>query len=506
MTPISPTQAEEIYAAGQAAVVEALGRQQAALVAVPQQNEILGQKVALLEQEIARLSKDSSTSHKPPSSDITRPPRRAQPAPGQGAGPPPGETKRKQGGQPGHPKHNREPLPAEMVDRVQPYGLGCCPQCESEEVWLVDAPPRVQQQVELQEIVWQVEEHRAYAYYCTDCETIQYAEFPEAVAKEGLFKERLTALVAYMKHVGHASFSTIRKFLRDVLGVPVSRGYLAKLIQKVSAALEQPYAELLARLPLETQLNVDETGHKENGERFWTWVFKAELYVLFRIDKSRGSAVLIEVLGKEFEGALGCDYFSAYRKYMTDFNVTVQFCLAHLIRDIRYLTKLPDAPTRAYGDRLLQAVRELFAVIHSRAAYPAAEFRPALAQAQATILRIAVDDVPSPEAVAGPPPPTAAQNMANRFRRHGAAYFIFITTPGMDPTNNVAEQAIRFIVIDRHVTQGTRSARGRTASERLWTILATCELQGRSAFAFLHQALHALWYAEPPPSLLPDTT
>ena len=46
--------------------------------------------------------------------------------------------------------------------------------------------------------------------------------------------------------------------------------------------------------------------------------------------------------------------------------------------------------------------------------------------------------------------------MANRFRTHGKAYFEFITTPGIGPTNNAAEQAIRFIVIDRHVTQGTR--------------------------------------------------
>jgi len=506
MVPISPKQAEEIYAAGKAAVIEALCRQQTELVAVQQQNELLGQKVALLEQAIARLSTDSSTSHKPPSSDITRPPRRDKPARGKVAGKPPAGEKRKPGGQPGHPKHNRVRLPAEVVERVQQYGLGCCPRCDSEEVWLVDAEPRVQQQVELREIVWQVEEHRAYAYYCSECEAIQYAEFPEAVVKEGLFKERLTALVAYMKHACHASFSTIRKFLRDVVGVAVSRGYLAKLIQKVSVALAQPYADLLARLPLETQLNVDETGHKENGERFWTWVFKAELYVLFRIDKSRGSAVLIEVLGKEFEGVLGCDYFSAYRKYMQDFNVTVQFCLAHLIRDIRYLTTVPDAPTRAYGERLLEAVRELFAVIHSREAHPAAAFRAALEQAKATIVQIAVDDVPRPEAVAGQPPPTDAQNMANRFRRHGAAYFEFITTPGIDPTNNVAEQAIRFIVIDRHVTQGTRSARGRTASERLWTILATCTLQERSAFAFLQQALHALWYAEPSPSLLPGAT
>ena len=506
MTPMSPEQAEAIYATGKAAVVEVLCRQPAGLVAVQQQNEVLGQKVARLEQELARLSKDPSTSHKPPSSDITRPPRRDKQARGKGAGQQSGGERRKPGGQPGHPKHTRALLPAEVVERVQQYGLGCCPRCDSEELWLVDAEPRVQQQVELQELVWQVEEHRASAYYCRECEALQYAEFPEAVVKEGLFKERLTALVAYMKHACHASFSTIRKCLRDVLGVPVSRGYLANLIQKVSAALAQPYAELLARVPLETQLNVDETGHKENGERFWTWVFKAELYVLFRIDKSRGSAVLIEVLGKEFEGVLGCDYFSAYRKSMRDFNVTVQFCLAHLIRDIRYLTKVPDAPTRAYGARLLQAVQELFAVIHSREERSAAAFREALEQAKATILQIAVDEVPSPASVAGQPPPTDAQNMAQRFRRHGAAYFTFITTPGIDPTNNVAEQAIRFIVIDRHVTQGTRSARGRTASERLWPIIATCTLQGWSAFAFLHQALHALWYAEPSPSLLPGAT
>ncbi len=80
-------------------------------------------------------------------------------------------------------------------------------------------------------------------------------------------------------------------------------------------------------------MNVDETGHKENGDKFWTWCFRAELYVLFKIDKSRGSKVSIEVLGKEFNGLLGCDYFSAYRKYMKDFNVMVQFCIAHLIRD-----------------------------------------------------------------------------------------------------------------------------------------------------------------------------
>jgi len=107
--------------------------------------------------------------------------------------------------------------------------------------------------------------------------------------------------------------------VRDVLGEKVSRGYLRKVIEKVSLSLEAPYNELLDRLPLETIVNVDETGHKENGAKFWTWVFKAELYVLFKIDKSRGSKVLIDVLGKEFNGVLGCDYFWVNRNECSQF-------------------------------------------------------------------------------------------------------------------------------------------------------------------------------------------
>ena len=136
------------------------------------------------------------------------------------------------------------------------------------------------------------------------------------MVKAGLFKAKLTALVAYMKNVLHSSFSNIRKYIRDILQLKVSRGYLAKLIQKVGNILAGPYEELLGALPLTSKVNVDETGHKENGDRFWTWVFRTDLFVLFKIDKSRGSKVLIEVLGKEFNGVLGCDYFSAYRKYM----------------------------------------------------------------------------------------------------------------------------------------------------------------------------------------------
>jgi len=93
--------------------------------------------------------------------------------------------------------------------------------------------------------------------------------------------------------------------------------------------------------------------------------------------------------------------------------------------------------------------------------------------------------------------------MAKRFRKNGKAYFEFITTPGMEPTNNIAEQAVRFVVIDRRITQGTRSKMGRETNERLWTVVGTCSLQGRSAFEFILAAVHAHFYGKPEPSLLP---
>ena len=69
-----------------------------------------------------------------------------------------------------------------------------------------------------------------------------------------------------MKGVCHASFFTIRKFIRDVVGIKISRGYLRKLIGKMTDALKPCYDELLAALPNANSLNIDETGHKKNGE------------------------------------------------------------------------------------------------------------------------------------------------------------------------------------------------------------------------------------------------
>ena len=310
-----------------------------------------------------------------------------------------------------------------------------------------------------------IHEHRSHPGWCPCCRKECYAPLPISIERGGLAGPRLTTVVAYLKGACHASYSTIRKFVRDVLGVTISRGQLCKIIGKVSRALEQPYEELLGDLPGQPALNVDETGHKHGGLRYWTWCFRAGLYTLFKIDPTRSADVLINVLGAEFDGVLGCDYFSAYRRFHREFGVELQFCLAHLIRDVKYLATLADPRDRAYGEGLREALRSLFGVIHRRGEWGEAEFRSRLAAAHDGVLRRGTWNVP---------PTRAASNLAKRFETHGESYFRFITEPGIEPTNNLAERAIRFVVIDRLITQGTRSDRGDRWCERIWTVTATC--------------------------------
>lgn len=445
-------------------------------------------RIAELEAALAAARKHSGNSSKPPSSDIVKPPK---------DGPKGKRKKRRRGGQPGHARHERPLFPPEQIDESHDYTLEHCPDCGGH-LQDAKAAPRVIQQVEVIAQPIRIAEHRGLPYWCRKCQKIHYGPLPDPVVKAGLLGPRLTALVGFLKSVCHASFSTIRKFLRDVVVVTISRGQLAKVIQKVSASLKDTYDALLEALPGEARLNVDETGHPDQGARLWTWCFRAPLYTLFRIDPSRGSDVLIEVLGKEFDGLLGCDYFSAYRKYMKDFNVAVQFCLAHLIRDVKFLVEHSRPANRRYGTMLLEHLRGLFRIIHRRDTYASdASFRQALARARTALVDDAFTHLArTPEAM----------NLAARFLEHADSYFRFITEPNVEPTNNLAEQAIRFVAIHRRLTQGTRGAAGQRWCERIWTVVMTCAQQGHSVFHFLHEAITAYFNGNPAPSLLPNST
>jgi transposase len=447
-------------------------------------------RIEQLEKELACARKDSSTSSKPPSSDIVKPPK---PPAGAGKGKGRGKRKRKRGGQPGHPRHTRPLFPPEQVDHAWLYQW---PQSSLTPEWEPLDEFRIQQQVELVEKLFEVTEHRARLYRHRQTGELVAAPLPQDVLRAGLVGPRLSALVAYQKGACHMSYSVIQGFLGDVVHLPLSTGQLAKVVQKASAALGPCYDELQAVLPQQSVLNVDETGHPENGRDLWTWGFHSpgpKGFTFFHIDPSRSSDVLKEFLGQTFAGIVGCDYLSAYRKFLRETDAVMQFCWAHLIRDVKFLTTLLDKVTRNFGARLLAKIKLLFRTWHRRGSTPEERWRREARRAQQAVLK----------AVRRPPCRSEAQNIAKRFRDHGRYYFTFLEVPGVEPTNNAMERGFRQLIIDRKVTQGTRGERGRRWCERIWTVLATCAQQGRSAFEFVHQSILAHLTNQTAPSLLP---
>ncbi|MGB2987657.1 MAG: IS66 family transposase [Phycisphaerae bacterium] len=441
------------------------------------QVQALTERVRQLETENARLKKNSSDSSKPPSSDIVKPtPVKTR-----------RRRKRKRGGQPGHRKHVRPAFAPEQIDEVIEYELADTSGLRPLNDW------RVIQQIELVDCPFVITEHRARRYRCRRTGKIVTASLPPDVVRAGLLGPRLSSLAAYQKGACHMSYRTIQTFLRDVLGVSVSTGQLAKVVQKASRAVSGAYQELAAALPEEPRVGADETGHKDNGRGLWTWCFRPGEFTLFKIAASRGSDVLKAVLGETFDGVVGCDYFSAYRKYMADAGATVQFCLAHLIREVRFLAQHTDRVLARWGGKLLEHLRRLFHTLHRRAKMTAEGFTRTMERIRREFLR----------QVRRPPDRGEAWTLASRFDKHGDCYFTFLTTPGVEPTNNLTEQAIRFVVIDRKITQGTRGDRGQRWCERIWTVLATCAQQGRSTFEFLVGSITAHWSDHPTPSLLP---
>jgi transposase len=443
----------------------------------------LGAENQRLKAEIAKLKKNSTTSSKPPSSDIVKPPR------------PPASSgkrgKRRPGGQLRHVRHTRPAFPPEQVDKTWDYEWETTPAG-----WKALDRFRVVQQVELVEKPYIVTEHRARLYQNLRTGQVLAALLPKEVRRAGLVGPRLTALVAYQKGACHMSVETVRRFLADVFRLSISHGQVVKTVQKASEAMAPCYEQLQHALPQQAYLGIDETGHRERGRGLWSWCFHVpgqDRFTWFHIDPSRGSKVLKRYLGKAFDGIVGCDYFSAYRKFLRESDAWLQLCWAHLIRDVKYLTTLPDRVACGYGHRLLGKIKALFRTWHRRGETPTKRWERAAAKARREVLAVA----------RGAPMRNEAQNMAKRFREHGNAYFTFLDTPGVEPTNNAPERQIRFLTIDRKITQGTRGEAGRRWCEHIWTILATCAQQGRSAFDFIHHSIIAYFTDQRFPSLLP---
>jgi transposase len=455
-----------------------LRRENAALRA---QNVILQERIRELE---ARLGQTSANSSRPPSSD---PPQ----APARPTAPP---TGRKRGGQPGHRGVHRGLLPVEQVDEVVAVVPERCPHCgqpfpetggrQRGRVWR-------HQVVELLPLAVRVTEYQMAGRRCAQCGKRTRADLPVGVPRRP-FGTRLTAVIALLSGRYRLSRREVRQLLQDLWQVRVSLGAVVCQEQAQSAALAPIVEEARAAVQQAVVVNMDETGWREDKQRAWLWTAVTATLTVFRIDRTRGGTAVEALLGAEFGGVVGSDRWSAYNRFPAERRA---LCYAHLKRDFQALVDRGGAaePIGRWG---LAEIERLFAFWYRFRAgecdRPALQRRLIPLQARLGRLLRRGQDSPARKAAA----------LCRQLRKWWPALWTFARVEGVEPTNNVAERAVRPAVLWRKGSFGSDSAAGRRFAERLLTVVASCRQQGRPPLAFLVAAVEAALQGTAAPSLL----
>jgi transposase len=442
--------------------------------------EALEKQVQSLTDQLQKLTPRNSSL--PPSTEHPH----AKPKPKKKPG-----KKRKQGGQKGHKRNVRELIPSEQCTAVIPLEPTGCRRCGGD-LSLGEAEPIRHQVWDLPPIEPLVTEYQQHSGFCPGCGITTRASLPEGVPT-GQCGPRLAAFTGLL--MGHFRQSKRRAsaFLGDLLNIPCSPAWTVKIQNLVSDSLESPYEELRGGLTDEKQLFVDESPTKEKGKKAWLWVAVAPLFAVFGIFDNRKRESLVKLVGDYRGIILNCDRAKMYLD-----GKRLQWCWAHLKRDIQKLIDSNDHQVKRLGHDLMRQQKLLFQ--HWRR-YCSGEIQWSTFQNLARPVREEFNALLLRGCFSGNDRLIGFCNPLYTDRDH---LWTFIRVEGIEPTNNTAERALRPAVIYRKLSFGTQSAAGSRYLERMLTVSETCRLQGRNAYAYLIEAMEAKFAEKPAPSLLPS--
>jgi hypothetical protein len=436
-------------------------------------------RIRALEDQIEKLTPRNSSL--PPSTEHPH----AKPNPK----PKSGKDKRKPGGQKGHKRHQRELIPSEQCDSVTACYPESCRRCGGE-LQQTSADPQRHQVWDLPPIEPIVDEYQLFRGHCPCCGITTQAELPAGVPT-GQCGPRLAAFTGLL--MGHFRQSKRRAsmFLGDLLNIPCSPAWTVKIQTLVSEAIAAPYRQLRGELENQRQLFVDESPTKENKAKAWLWVAVAETFAVFGIFGNRSRESLVSLVGDYSGIILNCDRAKMYLD-----GKRLQWCWAHLKRDIQKLIDSPDGQVRRLGHDLMRQERLLF---EQWRRYKAGEITWRGFRRLAAPIREQFNGLLLRGRFSGNAKLIGFCDELWPRRKH---LWTFVKVEGIEPTNNTAERTLRPAVIYRKLSFGTQSAKGSRYLERILTVSETCRLQNRSAYEYLIEAMRAKFSQQTAPSLL----
>lgn len=400
---------------------------------------------------------------------------------------------RSPGGQPGHEGHGRSFVPVERVDAIVPLKPTACRHC-GQSLQGDDRHPQRHQVVEIPPVRVEVTEYQLHTLRCRHCDALTEAGWPEGVSRR-TFGPRVQAWVGLLSGAYRLSKRNIVALFADAFGVDLALGSVSALEQEVSAALAAPVEAARAYVQEQPAVHLDETGWRQARAKAWLWTASTAAVTVFAIRRSRGREVADELLGPEKgQRIVVSDRYSAYGHLSCSRR---QICWAHLQRTFEEFVARGGEAARV-GKELLALTHQLFTWWHRvrDGTLQRSSFQTYVSDQLRWRVRYHLGNGQLCHNAQ-----TAAT--CGNLLAVAPALWTFVRRPGVEPTNNAAERALRHGVLWRHTSFGTHSPEGSRFVERVLTVRDTLRQQQRNVLEYLTATSQAALGNQPPPSLLP---
>jgi len=319
-----------------------------------------------------------------------------------------------------------------------------CEHCRADVSAVPQAAIHAYDRIEIPEIVPDVTRVTLHGGCCPCCRRRFRAAPPAGLAPGSPFGPNLRAFVLYLRFAQTIPFERLARLMSDLLGLEISEGALANLLEASGDAFARQTSLIRDRLLSGTILQSDETSARVGKKTWWTWVFHNGDSACFCIRPSRGKAVVEEFLGEVRPDFWVSDRFGAQMGWARTGH---QACLAHLLRDVQYAI---DAGDGVFAPAIKKLLKQAVAIGRRRDRLKDSTLVAYAAKLEAKLGRLLQIE----------PANRQGQKLLRIIKKYRQNLFVFVTNRALPPTNNGSEQALRPCVIFRKITNCFRSQWG----------------------------------------------
>ena len=400
--------------------------------------------------------------------------------------PPANEKKPRKKREARHNRARQRAVPTQIVE----HRIVSCPDCHLRlggislarlrEVIDVPPPPPIE-----------VIHHRIYKGWCARCQKWHEApvDVQEEVLGQGRIGVRLASMMAYLRAVLRLPIRQIQQLLLTLHGFAVSAGEIVELLHRIKAHAQPRLEDLKAQIRASPAVQADETGWREDGTNGYVWSVATPRIRYYEYHHSRAGEVVKELIGENFQGVLGSDFYAGYNIHQG----LHQRCWVHLLGDVHDLKE--DFP---HDEQVLTWAKAVKVIYEEAVAWADHGPDPALSPRQQQQARVAQQHVFEQRLwkVCQPFAHTSApqHTLSLRIERFLPELFVFVAVPGVPAHNNLAERSVRPLVVARKISGGSRSPKGSDTRMGLASLFGTWMAQHLNPF---HQCLALLTSKSP---------